>query len=69
MNLSTYLQNRNRLTDREQSSGCQGREGVGEEWVGSLGLVNANYYIQNRYTTSPTVWHGELYSLSCYEEP
>ena len=48
MNLSTYLQNRNRLTDRDQSSGCQGREGVGEEWVGSLGLVNANYYIQNR---------------------
>ena len=30
---------------REQTCGCQGGGGVVEEWVGSLGLVDANHYI------------------------
>ena len=30
---------------REQTCGCQGC--VGEGWIGSLGLVDANYYIYN----------------------
>ena len=30
---------------REQTCGCQGRGGVGEGWIGSLGLADANYYI------------------------
>ena len=29
---------------REQTCGCQGG-GVGEGWIGSLGLADANYYI------------------------
>ena len=40
-----YLPNRNRLRHREQACGCQGREGVGEGWIGSLGLAGAKYYI------------------------
>ena len=34
-------------TQREQTCGCQGREAVGEGLTGSLGLVNANYYISS----------------------
>ena len=30
---------------REQTCGCQGGEGVGEGWIGNLGLTDANYYI------------------------
>ena len=30
---------------REQTCGCQGEERVGEGWIGSLGLADANYYI------------------------
>ena len=30
---------------REQTCGCQGWDGEGEGWTGSLGLVDANYYI------------------------
>ena len=29
---------------QRQTCGCQGR-GVGEGWIGSLGLASANYYI------------------------
>ena len=32
---------------REQTGGCQGGEGVGEGWIGSLGLADANYHIEN----------------------
>ena len=32
---------------REQTRGCQGGEGLGKGWTGSLGLVGANYYILN----------------------
>ena len=34
------------------------REGVEEGWIGSLGLADVNYYIQD-------VQHRELYSVSC----
>ena len=30
---------------REQTCGCQGGWGVRAEWIGSLGLADANYYI------------------------
>ena len=30
---------------REQTCGCQAGRGEGEGWPGSLGLVDANYYI------------------------
>ena len=38
-----YLQNRNSHRHRAQTCGCPGRE-EGEEWTGSLGLVDANYW-------------------------
>ena len=42
----TILRNRSRLTDREQTCGCQG-VGCGEGWIGSLGLAAANYIYRN----------------------
>ena len=41
----TYLQTRNRLTDIENRPVVAKRRGEGVEWIESLGLVNANYYI------------------------
>ena len=32
---------------QRQTCGCQGGEMEGEGWIGSLGLVDANYYIEN----------------------
>ena len=32
---------------REQTCGCQGRERIGEERIGSSRLADANYYIQD----------------------
>ena len=32
---------------REQTYGCQGGVGVEPGWTGSLGLADANYYMQN----------------------
>ena len=43
MNLSTKQKQTHR--HREQTCGFQGGKGVGEGWTGSLGLVDANYYI------------------------
>ena len=40
-----YLQNRNKLTDIENRLVVAKGEGEGEGWTGSLGLVDANYYI------------------------
>ena len=31
--------------DRAQTCGCQGGEGVGEGWIGSLRLADTNNYI------------------------
>ena len=39
--------------------------GVGEGWVGSLGLADTNYATQNSKQKGLTVWHRELYSISC----
>ena len=50
-----YLRNRNRLTDREQTCGCQGGGGDGERCIGSLGLANANLYIGWIKQQGPTV--------------
>ena len=44
----TYLGNRNRFIDIESRlvTSLRGK-GEGEGWIGSLGLAEANYYIQN----------------------
>ena len=45
-----HLQNRNRLTDLENTLVVA--KGEGEGWIGSLGLADANdYYIENGWTT------------------
>ena len=43
----TKLSTKQKQTHRhtEQTCGCQGGVGVGEEWLGSLGLADASYYI------------------------
>ena len=43
MNLPTKQKQTHR--HREQTGGCRGGGGVGEGWIGSLGLADANYYI------------------------
>jgi len=43
-----YLQNRNKLMDMENRPVVANGEGKGVGWTGSLGLVDANYYIENR---------------------
>ena len=48
----TYLQNINRLTNRKQTCGCQG--GMGEGWIGSLELANADYTYRVGKQQGPT---------------
>ena len=43
MNLSMEQKQTHRY--REQTCGCQGGRGLGEGWIGSLVLADANYYI------------------------
>ena len=43
-NLSTKQTHRH----REQTCGCQGEEGMGEGWITSLGLADANCHIEKR---------------------
>ena len=43
MNLSTKQKQTHR--HRDQACGCQEGGGEGEGWTGSLGLVDANYYV------------------------
>ena len=43
MNLSMNQKQTHR--HKEQTCGCQGKGGVGERWIESLGLADANYYI------------------------
>ena len=45
MNLST--EQKQNQGHREQTAGCQAWKGVEEGWIGSLGLADANWYIQN----------------------
>ena len=47
-----------------QTFGCQGKERMRKEWIGSLGLADSNYYIENKQHCS-TVQYRELYSISC----
>ena len=46
MNLSMKQKQTHRY--REQTCAYQGGEGVGEGWIGSLELADANYHIENR---------------------
>ena len=43
MNISTKQKQTHR--HREQTCGCQRAGGVGEGWIGGLGLAVANYHI------------------------
>ena len=43
MNLFTKQKQTHRHS--KQTCGCQGGGGVGEIWIGSLGLADANYFI------------------------
>ena len=36
---------------------------MGKEWIGNLGLADANYYIENKQHR-PAVQYRELYSIS-----
>ena len=40
------------------------RSGVGEGWIGSLGLANANLIYKVDRQQGPTVLHRGLYSIS-----
>ena len=40
-------QNENRLTDTENNRWLPRGRGVGEGWIGSLEIADANWYIQN----------------------
>ena len=44
--------------------GCQGGKGVGEEWTGSLGLADTNYYIQKDKLHGPTYSKGNYIQYS-----
>ena len=49
---------------REQTCGCQGGGKVGEGWTGSLGLADANSYIENRRTTrSYCITQGTIFAI------
>ena len=64
MNLSTKQKQTHR--HREQTHGCQ--EGVGEGWIGSMGLADANYigrinskvllYSTENYIQFPVINHN-----------
>ena len=41
------------------------RRELGEDQIGSLGLADANWYIQNRQQQGLTGEHQEVYSISC----
>ena len=42
-----------------QTCCCQGKERMGKEWIGNLGLADANYYIENKQ-------HHPTYSTGNY---
>ena len=45
--MSIFMKQKQTHSHREQTCGCQGGGAMGEGWVGSLGLADANYYIWN----------------------
>ena len=55
---------RNRLTGTENRLWLPRRVGAEEGRLGSVGLAEANYSMMDKQQ-SPTVWHRELYSVSC----
>ena len=59
----TCLQNRNRLTDREQTGGCQWGERAGEGQPGTLGLADAN---QHTWSGEITIWYCTAENYSQY---
>ena len=60
-----YLQNRNRLRQREHTCGCHGGVEEGEGWTANLGLVDASYYIQNGQKNKVIRHSGGLVAKSC----
>ena len=60
MNLSTKQKQMHR--QREQTCGCQGGGELGEEWIGSLGQADANYYIEREWINNKVL----LYSTGNY---
>ena len=60
MNLSTKQKQTHR--HREQTCGCQGGVGLGEGWIGSLGLAVANGWINSRWINNKVL----LYSTGSY---
>ena len=45
--MNLFMKQKQTHRHREQICSCQGGGGAGEGWVGSLGLADANYYMQN----------------------
>ena len=46
MQMYLPMQQKQTHRHREQICGCQGEGTMGEQWVRSLGLADANYYIE-----------------------
>ena len=63
MNLSAKEKQTHR--HREQTWGCQGGGKVGEGYVGSLGLADANYIYIGWINNKVLLYSRELYSISC----
>ena len=51
--MSLYMRQKQSQRHRKQTCGCQGGGEVEEGWIGSLGLADTNYYIQDGQTTRP----------------
>ena len=65
----TYLSNRSRLTDREQTCSCHKGTEAGEGRTGCLGLAGANYYTENRIKQGLLIHHGILIIVTCVTVP
>ena len=51
-------------TQKEQTCGCQGGTGLAEEWIGSVELADAYYYIENGWTTrSYGIAQGTIFNI------
>ena len=45
--MNLYMRQKQTHRPREQVCGCQGGDVLGEGWIRSLGLADANYYTQS----------------------
>ena len=52
-------------THKEQTCGFQRDKWVKQGWTESLGLADANYYMQNKKKIGPIVLQREPYLISC----